>query len=123
MDKCIEVTVIFVSCFIFACIVYRNVMQNKICAIQQSTVSSSVHFTSGDYLQLEFDFPVSAIKSKRYTAKLKGPQQKQITHTQARLGAYKDNSHDMINARNKPIFKDFYLQYSGFVHVHVRIEE
>ena len=40
--KSIEVAIIFVICFIFACIVYcvvTNVMQNKVDAIQQFVVS------------------------------------------------------------------------------------
>ena len=47
--KSIEVAIIFVICFIFACIVYcvvTNVMQNKVDAIQQFVVSSSVYLLS-----------------------------------------------------------------------------
>ena len=43
--KCIEVTVVVLISFIFACIVYcgSNVMPNKVDAIQQFIVSSSVY--------------------------------------------------------------------------------
>ena len=54
--KSIEVAIVFVICFIFACIVYcvvtivycvvTNVMQNKVDAIQQFVVSSSVYLLS-----------------------------------------------------------------------------
>ena len=44
--KCIEVTVMFLISFIFACIVCgTNVMQNKVDAIQQFIVSSSVYLS------------------------------------------------------------------------------
>ena len=54
--KSVEVAIIFVICFIFACIVYcvvtivycvvTNVMQNKVDTIQQFIVSSSVYVLS-----------------------------------------------------------------------------
>ena len=52
--KCIEVAVIFLIIFIFACIIYcgSNVMPNKIDAIQQFIVSSSVYL-SVIYAQLQ----------------------------------------------------------------------
>ena len=56
---CIEVTVIFVICFIFACIfVYcgTNVMQNKVYAIQEFIFSSSVYLLS---IVLPSDIPIS----------------------------------------------------------------
>ena len=47
---CIEVTVIFVICFIFACIVHCgatiNLMQNKLDVIQQFIVSLRVYLLS-----------------------------------------------------------------------------
>ena len=56
---CIEVTVIFVICFIFACIfVYcgTNVMQNKVYVIQEFIFSSSVYLLS---IVLPSDIPIS----------------------------------------------------------------
>ena len=52
--KCIEVTLlILMICSIFACIVYcvTNVVQNKVDAIQQFIVSSSVYLLSLIYVQ------------------------------------------------------------------------
>lgn len=52
--KCIDVTVIFVIYFIFACIVYCVliiVMQNKVNAIQQYIVSSSLYLSSFVHVQ------------------------------------------------------------------------
>ena len=51
--KCIEVTVIFFISFIFACIVYcgSNIVPNKVDAIQQCIVSSSVYLLSLLYAQ------------------------------------------------------------------------
>ena len=52
--KSIEVAIIFVICFIFACIVYCvvtiNVIQNKVDAIQQFVVSSTVYLLLFDHL-------------------------------------------------------------------------
>ena len=52
--KCIDVTVIFVIYFIFACIVYCVliiVMQNKVNAIQQYIVSSGLYLSSFVHVQ------------------------------------------------------------------------
>ena len=53
------VTIIFVICFIFACIVYcvvTNVMQIKVDAIEQFIVSSSVYLLSFVHAQSQ-DLP------------------------------------------------------------------